>query len=70
MKEWIWSQFVHFNLITIIVMITFVTAMSKSNMNKQLKKQSEEIYNEFEEVKDEIRGQHVSLAELINAHKK
>ena len=69
MKEWIWSQFTHFNVLTIIVMIGFVTAMSKSNMNKQLKKQSEEIYNEFEEVKDEIRGQHASITALINSKK-
>jgi len=37
-------------------MITFVTTMSKSNTNKLLKEQSQEFYNEIEELKDEIRG--------------
>lgn len=65
MKDWIWHQFVDFNFITILVMITFVTAMSKANMNKQLKKQSEELYNEFEEIKDEIREHHANITALI-----
>lgn len=54
MSEWIWSQLAHFNFLTIIVMITFVTTMSKANTNKLLKEQSSEIYNEIEELKQEI----------------
>lgn len=65
--NWIMHQIENFNVLTIIVMITFVTTMSKSNTNKQLKAQSQEFYKEMEEVKDEIRGQHNSLADLINA---
>ena len=53
--HWLVSQFENFNVFTILVMITFVTAMSKANMTKQLKAQSEEFYKEFEEIKDEIR---------------
>jgi energy-converting hydrogenase Eha subunit H len=68
-KDWILDQFMNFNLITIIVMVTFVTTMSKANTTKQLKAQSEEFYKEMEEVKDEIRGQHNSLADLINSKK-
>jgi energy-converting hydrogenase Eha subunit H len=67
--SWIVSQFENFNLLTIIVMITFVTTMSKANTNKQLKAQSEEIYKEFEEVKDEIRGQHQAISAQLNARK-
>lgn len=37
-------------------MIIFVTALSKANTQKLLKDQSQEIYAEFEEIKDEIRG--------------
>jgi len=37
-------------------MIIFVTAMSRANLQKQLKAQNEEVYKEFEEIKDEIRG--------------
>jgi hypothetical protein len=55
MSHYIWSQLEHFNFLTIIVMITFVTTMSKANMTKQLKAQSSELYAEFEELKDEIR---------------
>jgi hypothetical protein len=40
----------------ILVMILFVTAMSKSNTQRMLKEQSQELYAEFEELKDEIRG--------------
>ena len=54
MKEWIFSQFQNFNFPTIIVMVTFVTAMSRANTTKLLKEQSKEIYNDIEEVKDEI----------------
>lgn len=54
MKEWIYYQIVHFNVLTIIIMITFVTTMSKSNTNKLLKEQSQEFYNEIEELKSEI----------------
>jgi peptidoglycan hydrolase CwlO-like protein len=67
--SWITHQFETFNLLTIIVMITFVTTMSKANTIKLLKAQSEEIYKEFEEVKDEIRGQHQAISAQINARK-
>jgi len=65
-REWLLSQFAHFNVLTIIMMISFVTAMSKSNLNKQLKKQSEEIYKDFEEIKDEIREHHANIQTLIS----
>lgn len=56
MREWLFDQLYRFNFLTIFVMITFVTAMSKANLTKQLKAQNEEVYKEFEELKDEIRG--------------
>ena len=40
----------------ILVMVLIVTAISKSNNVKMLKEQSQELYAEFEEIKDEIRG--------------
>jgi hypothetical protein len=67
MKEWLLDQFYHFNFLTILVMITFVTAMSKANLTKQLKAQNEEVYKEFEELKDEIREHHVNMTALILA---
>lgn len=54
MKEWLFSQFEHFNFLMIIVMVTFVTIMSRSNTTKLLKEQSQEFYAEIEEVKQEI----------------
>jgi hypothetical protein len=54
MTEWLVGQFKDLNVVTIIIMITFVTAMGKSNLNKQLQKQSEEFYKEIEEVKQEV----------------
>jgi hypothetical protein len=56
LKEWLFGQFETLNIFTIIIMITFVTAMSKSNTQKMLKELSQELYAEFEELKDEIRG--------------
>jgi septal ring factor EnvC (AmiA/AmiB activator) len=65
-KEWLIDQFTRFNVLTIVVMISFVTAMSKANLNKQLKRQSEEIYKDFEEIKDEIREHHTNIQTLIS----
>jgi hypothetical protein len=56
MRDWLLYQFEHFNVLMILVMIIFVTAMSRANLQKQLKAQNEEVYKEFEEIKDEIRG--------------
>jgi hypothetical protein len=69
MMGWLTHQFENFNVLTIIVMITFVTTMSKANTVKLLKAQSEEFYKEMEEVKDEIRGQHQAISAQINAKK-
>lgn len=54
MIHWLVAQFSSINVLMLIIMIIFVTSMSKANMIKQLKRQSEEFYKEFEEVKDEI----------------
>lgn len=54
MKDWIINQLININLFTILIMITFVTFMSKGNTQKLLKEQSQEFYNDIEEVKDEI----------------
>lgn len=58
-------QFQSFNLITILVMISFVTAMSKANLNKQLKLQSEEFNKKIDEIKDEMRGQNTAISRLV-----
>lgn len=67
MINWLIHQLENLNLLMLIIMITFVTVMGKANMIKQLQKQSEEFTKEIEEVKDEIRGQHNSLADLMQA---
>ena len=56
MKEWLFGQFESINVLMLLVMIIFVTAMSKANTQKMLKEQNQELYAEFEEIKDEIRG--------------
>lgn len=68
-QDWILSQFQHFNFLTIIIMITFVTTMSKANTTKLLKDQSEELYKDFEELKDELRNSENNLSTLIIASK-
>lgn len=56
MKEWLYYQFEHFNILMILVMVIIVTMISKANNIRMLKDQSQELYAEFEEIKDEIRG--------------
>lgn len=56
MKNWLLSQFENLNVISILIMTFYVTAMGKVNTQKLLKEQSQELYNELEEIKDEIRG--------------
>lgn len=65
--NWLIHQIENFNLLTIIVMVAFVTALSKSNNQKMLKEQSKEFYNDIEEIKDEIRG---NAQRIIDAQKK
>jgi large-conductance mechanosensitive channel len=54
MKDWIVHQIMDINIIAIIIIFTFVTAMSKMNTQKLLKEQSQEIYNQVEQIKEEI----------------
>jgi len=54
MINWIVHQFENLNVLMLVIMIFFVTALSKSNNQKMLKEQSKEIYNDIEELKDEI----------------
>lgn len=67
MINWLLHQFESLNVLMLIIMITFVIALSKSNNQKMLKEQSQEFYNDIEEIKDEIRGQHQSLIAVIQA---
>ena len=39
-----------------VAIIIFTTVLSRANLQKMLKEQSQELYNDFEELKDEIRG--------------
>jgi len=54
MVNWLIHQFENLNVLMLVIMIFFVTALSKSNNQKMLKEQSKEIYNDIEELKDEI----------------
>jgi energy-converting hydrogenase Eha subunit H len=56
MKEWLFYQFKHFNVLMLTVIFVFQVLMAKANTQKLLKEQSQELYNELEEIKDEIRG--------------
>jgi hypothetical protein len=56
MIDWIVKQIEDFNVLVFIAIVLFNTAMSKSSMKKLLKEQSQELYNEVEELKDEVRG--------------
>jgi hypothetical protein len=55
MKEWLFDQVYHFNLIIFISIMVFNVALSKNNTSKLINEQSKELYLEIEEVKDELR---------------
>lgn len=55
MKCFIMQQLESFNLLMFLLIVLFNVILSRMNMNKQLKEQSQELYNEFEEIKDTIR---------------
>ena len=55
MKEWLLSQFEHFNVLMLVVFFIFSTVLSKANITKMLKEQSQELYCELEEIKDVVR---------------
>ena len=55
MKEWLFDQVYHFNVIIFISIMIFNVALSKNNTSKLINEQSKELYLEIEEVKDEIR---------------
>jgi len=55
MKEWLFDQVYHFNLIIFISIMIFNVGLSKNNTSKLIQEQSKELYLEIEEVKDEIR---------------
>lgn len=55
LKEWLFDQVYHFNVIIFISIMIFNVALSKNNTSKLIQEQSKELYLEIEEVKDEIR---------------
>lgn len=55
MKEWLFDQVYHFNVIIFISIMVFNVALGKNNTQKLIQNQSKELYLEIEEVKDEIR---------------
>lgn len=55
MKEWLFDQVYHFNVIIFISIMIFNVALSKNNTQKLIEKFGKEIYLEIEEVKDEVR---------------
>lgn len=54
-KEWIFSQIYHFNFFVVGFIIIYDMLTANKRLQTQLKEQSQELYNEIEELKDEIR---------------
>ena len=48
-------QIENFNVLMFITIVLFNSLLSRSNTQKILKEESQEIYNQFEELKDTIR---------------
>jgi predicted membrane protein len=56
--EWLINQILEFNFIQFIFTIFFIVTFHKSNMTKQIDKQTQEIHEEMEELKDVVRWNH------------
>ena len=56
MDKWLWLQLEHFNILMLVVILFFTSMLSKMNLTKEIKEQNRDLRNEFEEIKDEIRG--------------
>lgn len=56
MEKWLWLQLEHFNILMLVVILFFTSMLSKANLTKEIKEQNRDLRNEFEEIKDEIRG--------------
>ena len=56
MEKWMYLQLEHFNILMLIVILFFTSMLSKANLTKEIKEQNRDLRNEFEEIKDEIRG--------------
>ena len=56
MERWLWLQLEHFNILMLVVILFFTSMLSKMNLTKEIKEQNRDLRNEFEEIKDEIRG--------------
>ena len=54
--NWLIEQIREFNVLTFVAIVIFNSILSRANTTKLLKEQSQELYNDFEELKDEIRG--------------
>lgn len=64
MIHWLEHQFMELNVIAIVIIFTFVTAMSKANTQKMLMKQSEELVKKIDQLTDEMRGQNSAISRL------
>ncbi len=54
--NWLINQITNFNVLMFISIVIFNSILGRANMTKLLKEQSQELYNDFEEIKDEVRG--------------
>lgn len=54
--NWLVEQIREFNVLMLVTIVIFNSILSRANIQKMLKEQSQELYNDFEEIKDEIRG--------------
>jgi hypothetical protein len=65
MKDWLFEQVYHFNVLSFVTIIAIVTVMGKANTTKLLKQQSQEFYQDMEELKQEIRGNTDKIVEVF-----
>jgi hypothetical protein len=55
-ENWLYEQIKHFNIFMLIVILCITSVISKLNLTKQMRELQRDLHGEFEEIKDEIRG--------------
>lgn len=55
MKQWLWEQIYHLNVIGDIMIVTITVTLSKMNTNKEIRTIKQEVKKDVEALRNDIR---------------
>lgn len=70
MKEWLFSQFEHFNVFQFFLTVLFTVLWTRTNTNKEIKTMSQQIEKNFQRLGSECNQNTQLLSEQISMVKK